>query len=416
MLLLMGFYVFIRHDLAERRRVDVAMRESDRKFRGVLESAPDAMFITDAEGAIQMVEFAGGTICSAMTRDEYAGQNSLKSLLLFQRDRVGSDEPQEGELEGRFATERALRAYETATIQFDGVRKDGGLFPIDISRSPLEVGSEHLVINAIRDRTEQQKAEDALRKFSLDLARSNAELERFAYVASHDLQEPLRMVSSYTQLLSKRYKGKLDANADEFIGYAVDGANRMQKLINDLLALSRIGTQAKPSEPVPTGTVLQQVLVDMQPTIEAAGATIVQPTTMPTVLADGGQIGQLFQNLVGNAIKFRGSDAPRLTISVEPESDAAFWRFSFQDNGIGIDPQYFERIFVIFQRFHSKERYTGHRHRPGHLQKNRRAPRRQTLGGKPTRRGREVSSSLYLPHHDRQRRTKSCPPCRHASH
>ena len=172
----------------------------------------------------------------------------------------------------------------------------------------------------MRDRTERQKAEEALHKFSLDLARSNAELERFAYVASHDLQEPLRMVSSYTQLLAKRYKGKLDPNADEFIGYAVDGANRMQKLINDLLALSRIGTQAKPSEPVETGQVLKRVLSDLQQGIEAAGATVVQPETMPTVSADGTQIAQLFQNLIGNAIKFRGEEAPRVNITVEPET------------------------------------------------------------------------------------------------
>ena len=257
------------------------------------------------------------------------------------------------------AAERAFQDFQSAAVQFDGVRKGGDLFPADISQSTLEIGDEHLAIVAVRDRTERQKAEETLHKFSLDLARSNAELERFAYVASHDLQEPLRMVSSYTQLLAKRYKGKLDSDADEFIGYAVDGANRMQKLINDLLALSRIGTQAKPSEPVETGQVLKRVLSDLGPGIEAAGATVVRPETMPTVSADGTQIAQLFQNLIGNAIKFRGTEAPQVKITVEPENDAPLWRFSFRDNGIGIDPQYFDRIFVIFQRLHSKERYAG---------------------------------------------------------
>ena len=166
------------------------------------------------------------------------------------------------------------------------------------------------------------------------------------------------MVSSYTQLLSRRYKGKLDANADEFIAYAVDGANRMQKLINDLLALSRVGTQARPSEPVDTGGILRRVLSDMKPTIEAAGARVVVPDSMPTVLADGTQIGQLFQNLIGNALKFRGTESPSVEISAVP-SDGGFWRFSFKDNGIGIEPQYFERIFVIFQRLHGKESYPG---------------------------------------------------------
>ena len=166
------------------------------------------------------------------------------------------------------------------------------------------------------------------------------------------------MVSSYTQLLSRRYKGKLDANADEFIAYAVDGANRMQKLINDLLALSRVGTQARPSEPVDTGGVLRRVLSDMKGTIEAAEATVIAPEHLPTVLADGTQIGQLFQNLIGNALKFRGTLPPRVEITVAA-AEEGFWRFSFRDNGIGIETQYFDRIFVIFQRLHDKESYPG---------------------------------------------------------
>lgn len=354
--LLIGFYLFIRHDLSERQRVDQALRESEKKVRGVLESAPDAMFITDANDVIRMTNSQAEHLFG-YKREEYEGRK-LRSLL-FEHERSTPAEAFAGETGGGSAAERAFRGHQTTANRFDGVRKDGGLFPVGVSCSPLEIDSEQLAISAIRDRTEEQRAEDAMRKFSLDLARSNAELERFAYVASHDLQEPLRMVSSYTQLLSKRYKGKLDANADEFIGYAVDGATRMQKLINDLLALSRVGTQAKPSEPVPTGEVLRRVLSDLQPTIEAAGATVVGPETMPTVLADSTQIGQLFQNLIGNAIKFHGEEVPRVVVRVEPESGEPFWRFSFHDNGIGIDPQYFERIFVIFQRLHSKERYAG---------------------------------------------------------
>ncbi len=351
MVLLGAFFVFIWHDLAARRRADEALRESDTKFRGVLDGAPDAMIISGENGAIQTVN-SQAVALFGHHREDLVGR-TLDNLLV-RRDESG--EPA-AEPDGK-ARDSAVVNFQALAAKYDGVRKSGELFPIELSRRPLEVGGQRLLISAIRDRTEQEHAEEALSKYSLDLARSNAELERFAYVASHDLQEPLRMVSSYTQLLSRRYKGKLDANADEFIAYAVDGANRMQKLINDLLALSRVGTQARPSEPVDTGAVLRRVLSDMGGTIEAAGATVAVPDGMPTVLADGTQIGQLFQNLVGNAIKFKGTEPPRVEISVGP-AEEGFWRFAFKDNGIGIEPQYFERIFVIFQRLHGKEQYPG---------------------------------------------------------
>ncbi len=349
-----AFFVFIRRDLDTRRRAEAAVRESDAKFRGVLDSAPDAMVVTDGGGSIQMVNSRAVTLFG-YSREDFSGR-ALGSLLLERRV-ADEAEPGTGEETPR-GNDRSSALFQSLAAKFDGVRKDGGLFPVEMSRSPLEVGGQQLLISAIRDRTEQERAEEELSKYSLDLARSNAELERFAYVASHDLQEPLRMVSSYTQLLSRRYKGKLDANADEFIAYAVDGANRMQKLINDLLALSRVGTQARPSEPVDTGATLQRVLSDMQGTIEAAGATISAPEHLPTVLADGTQVGQLFQNLIGNALKFHGAEPPRVEIqAARGEND--FWRFSFKDNGIGIETQYFERIFVIFQRLHGKENYPG---------------------------------------------------------
>ena len=355
-LLLLFFYVFIRHDLAQRRRADKALRDSDKKMRGVMDGAPDALLITGASGTIQMAN-AQAEHLFGYSRGAFSGQK-LDDLFVA-RDLPDEDEGGEGEGSTRLSKDRAIRTLRSLGAKFDGIRQDGTAFPIDLSRSPVHVGDEELLVTAVRDRSEQQRAEEAMQKFSLDLARSNAELERFAYVASHDLQEPLRMVSSYTQLLAKRYKGKLDANADEFIGYAVDGANRMQKLINDLLALSRVGTTAKPSEPVDTGVVLSRVLLDLRAAVEASGATVEHPDTMPTVLADGTQIGQLFQNLIGNALKFRGEPPPQIVITSVPEEDGKLWRFAFKDNGIGIEPQYFERIFVIFQRLHSKESYPG---------------------------------------------------------
>ncbi len=189
-----------------------------------------------------------------------------------------------------------------------------------------------------------------------ELDRSNKELELFAYVASHDLQEPLRMVSSYTQLLARRYKGRLDANADEFIAYAVDGANRMQSLINDLLAYSRVGTRGKEFEPTDCTAVCDQTLANLKVTLEESDAAVACGP-LPTVMADKMQIGRLFQNLIGNAIKYHGDEPPRVQVSAEQKGKE--WVFSVRDNGIGIDPQYAERIFVIFQRLHTREEYPG---------------------------------------------------------
>ena len=202
----------------------------------------------------------------------------------------------------------------------------------------------------------RQKAEMVLAQRSQELARSNAELEQLAYVASHDLQEPLRMVTSYVQLLEQRYGGKLDAEAHEFIGFSVDGVKRMQALIDDLLTYSRVGTKAKPLQATDCDAVLKTVLQSLRIAIEESGAQI-QCAVMPVVQGDPAQLTQLFQNLLANAIKFRGSQAPQIEIRVEPEND--FWRFEVKDNGIGIAPEYFARIFVMFQRLHNRSRYPG---------------------------------------------------------
>ncbi|MCL4204549.1 MAG: HAMP domain-containing protein [Pirellulaceae bacterium] len=189
-----------------------------------------------------------------------------------------------------------------------------------------------------------------------DLARSNTELEQFAYVASHDLQEPLRMVSSYLQLLQRKYQGQLDASADKYIAYAVDGAARMQRMINDLLAYSRVMTRGKAPEPTDCERAWADALANLERRIHESAA-VVTHDPLPTVHADASQLIQVFQNLVGNAIKYHGAETPHVHASAQRQPGQ--WVFSVRDNGIGIEPQYFERIFVIFQRLHGKEEYSG---------------------------------------------------------
>lgn len=203
---------------------------------------------------------------------------------------------------------------------------------------------------------ERKRAESALAEQAKELTRSNEELEQFAYVASHDLQEPLRMVSNYTQLLARRYRARLDADADEFIHYAVDGANRMQILINDLLAYSRVGTRGHEFAPVDLNEVMAQVLVNLRQAIDEKKAEVTLDA-LPTLHGDQSQLLQLFQNLIGNAIKFHGPQPPRVQVGVVDETRE--WHFFVRDNGIGIDPQYADRIFVIFQRLHGYSEYPG---------------------------------------------------------
>jgi signal transduction histidine kinase len=201
-----------------------------------------------------------------------------------------------------------------------------------------------------------ERSNEQLDTRTKDLERSNAELEQFAYVASHDLQEPLRKVASFCQLLERRYKGQLDERADQYIAFAVDGAKRMQILINDLLAFSRVGRIVREAVAVSCDAVLDQALANLGDVVERTGATVTSEG-LPTVSAEVPLLTGVFQNLVGNALKFRGDDPPEVRVSARRDGD--FWEFSVADNGIGIDPEYAERIFVIFQRLHNKADYPG---------------------------------------------------------
>ncbi|MFY9907639.1 MAG: ATP-binding protein [Terriglobales bacterium] len=229
----------------------------------------------------------------------------------------------------------------------DYVLKDG------LARLPEAIRRALQEKNLLRQR---RQAEEALARKVEQLARSNAELEQFAYIASHDLQEPLRMVAAYTQLLAERYRGKLDDNADKFIGYASEGALRMQTLIQDLLAFSRVGRGCDACVEVNCETLMAEVLQNLEPAIKESGAEVTH-AALPVVWADRSQMAQVLQNLIGNAIKFRGSEAPR--IFVQAEKTDAHWLFSVRDNGIGVAPEHVDSIFVVFQRLHTRTEYPG---------------------------------------------------------
>jgi len=250
--------------------------------------------------------------------------------------------------------------------------RDGHVMPVLYNASVYrdEAGEVIGAFAAARNITKVTEVADDLKHSVQDLSRSNDELEQFAYVASHDLQEPLRMVSSYVQLLEKRYKGKMDADADEFIEFAVDGANRMQVMINDLLSFSRIATRGEPFQPTDCEKVFDRAINNLQTAIKESRTTVTHDP-LPTVTADRGQLEQLFQNLIGNAVKFceRRKSTPRIHVSCERIEESAIpvtksaidngWIFSVKDNGIGIEPDHVERIFGIFQRLHTREQYSG---------------------------------------------------------
>jgi PAS domain S-box-containing protein len=251
-------------------------------------------------------------------------------------------------LEGEFR--RAIA--EQATLVFEHYHLPSDRW-FEIKLCPASGGG---ITACFRDISARKRAEAALAQKTTDLERSNSELRQFAYVSAHDLQEPLRMVANFTQLLADRYGDKLDQDARDFIGYAVDGATRMQTLILDLLALSRVGTPAKRFEAVRLDEALGSAVENLRFAIQEAGA-IVSHDELPAVMADSSQVVQIFQNLIGNAVKFRSAEPPRVHVSAVRTGDE--WTFSVRDNGIGFEPQYVDRIFAVFQRLHTREEYPG---------------------------------------------------------
>ncbi len=333
-------------DITAQRNAEAALRESEARYRETFELAGSGIAHVDTQGRFLRVN---RSLCEMLgyAEQELVGR-SVKEI----------SHPEDRDVTDGQRSRLRAGAVESFTVQKRYLRKDGRVVWVDLTATVARdsAGKALHDIAIFDDVTERKLAEAELRRAHDELARSNAELEQFAYVASHDLQEPLRMVSSYTQLLVRRYGDKLDGDAKEFMAFIVDGAGRMKQLIEDLLAYSRVGRHGKAPQPIAVETALRRALTNVRAAVEEAGASVTYDG-LPTVQADEVQLAQLFQNLIGNALKFRSASVPRIGVTcAEKEHE---YEFAVADNGIGIEPQYFERIFMVFQRLHNKGEYPG---------------------------------------------------------
>jgi len=346
----------ISSDITERKKAELALAESEATLRTTFATMADGIMITELDEKV--------TDCNAAilrltqrSREEILGK-PFKDLLAPEFRSVIADARKV--LVGSVLAITVPGSEKKRTIRADSqlLRKNGERVDIEANISLVEdsAGQPAAFLIVARDVTERKQMECKLDSSLADLRRSNAELQQFAYVTSHDLQEPLRMITSYIQIIEEDYKGKLDADADQYIAFAVEGAKRMHTLIHDLLAYSRVGTRGEPFMPISLNRVLSAATTNLEIAIEE-GQAVVTRDRLPTVLGDESQLIQLFQNLLGNSIKFRSDATPRIHVGVEKTKDE--WVFSVRDNGIGIDMKYAERIFAVFQRLHAREEYPG---------------------------------------------------------
>ncbi|MGD2063478.1 MAG: PAS domain S-box protein, partial [Nitrospirota bacterium] len=335
-------------DLTERKRSEERMR---RLVRGV-EAVAEVIVMTDPAGRIFYVNPAFTAI---------TGYQPAEAIGHTPRLLKSGKQPDSLYKE---LWNTILRG-EVWTGEVTNRRKDGTLYDASITIAPVldNDGKRDGFVAVQADITERKRTEEALKRLTEmlmeqtnELKRSNEELQQFAYIASHDLQEPVRMVSNFTELLGRRYGDRLDDAGREFIGFAIDGARRMQRLIQDLLKYSRVGTHGQEPSPVAAEEVLVGVLANLRMTVEETGAVITHDP-LPELVADEGQIAQLLQNLIANAMKFHGPSPPRIHLTVEARDE--HWLFAVRDNGIGIDPDQSGRLFQIFQRLHTRDEYPG---------------------------------------------------------
>ena len=332
----------LNQEIAQRKRIEKALRASEEEYREIFNATSDALILLDEEGRIAQVN---------ETASELYGYAREEMLTMDPRHLI---HPDYHHVYQQFLADLEKKGeFSGKTMD---IRKSGDSFYTDVRGTKVRFQGQEYILAAIRDVTEQKEAELKLEETMRELERSNEELQRFAYVASHDLQEPLRMVTSYLQLLVQRYGDRLDGDAQEFIDYAVDGASRMKQLINDLLTYSRVDTRGVSLQPVDVEQVLDDVLENLQFRVEETEAGIIRHP-LPIVPGDKSQLEQLFQNLIDNALKFRGNEPPRVEVGAE-KGDGE-WVFSVKDNGIGMDSRFKDRVFIIFQRLHTRDEYEG---------------------------------------------------------
>ncbi|MES3000436.1 MAG: ATP-binding protein [Pseudomonadota bacterium] len=326
--------------------VDALARRAQERFRLAMDQSPDALILVDRAEMKVLDANVTAAQRAGISRDEF-----LLSAI-WERRSGASREELERVYDAVIAMAPQTQVEELALQGPHGVE-----YPAEVSRRAMRIEGRWVIVISARDITEQKNADAELQRRLDDLARSNQELERFAYVASHDLAEPLRMIASYAQLLERRYRGRLDADAGEFIGFITGGARRMKQLLDDLLAYSRVGRAERKPDEVAMDDVLHDVLDNLMVLVEERGAVVESPA-LPVVLGDRTEMTQLVQNLVGNALKFQAPGRP-VRVRIHASEYEGGWLFSVADNGIGIAPEYFERIFVIFQRLHTRESYSG---------------------------------------------------------
>jgi PAS domain S-box-containing protein len=312
-----------------------AHKRVDRTLRALLESAPDAVVVVGPEGRIAFVNRQTEELFGH-PRDHLLGRD-FETLLPARLRAVGPDRVT--------AFAEPDRRQTGAALELVGLRADGSEFPIEMTFSPLEAPEGVLVYAAIRDITERKLIDEELR-------RSNRDLEQFAYVASHDLSEPLRVIAGFTDLLARRYRGQLDTEADRFINFIVSGVERLQALIDDLLAYSRAGRGDIELQRVDTDALVREVLWSLEPQLTAKHVSV-EVDKLPVVRAEPALLRQIFQNLISNAVKFCDSEEPRITVRAADVGEE--WRFEIEDNGPGVDPRHAERVFEMFQRLHGRE-------------------------------------------------------------
>lgn len=315
----------------------------DAELRIIAEGAPEPLILMDMEGRIVR---AAGSSSVVFGHSPEALRGTFASGLLTLESRADFDQ---------LVRTVASRGGD-GTADLRALRSDGTNFVAGVRVHRVEFRGVSYLVADFRDISARMALQEALTERAAEYARASRDLQQFAYAVSHDLQEPLRMVASYTQLLSSRYTNTLDKDADEFLAFAHDGAVRMGRLIDDLLAFSRIDARVAAYEKVDTEVPFAGAVANLRVAIQEAAANVTHEP-LPTLEADPSQLLQLFQNLIGNAIKFRGKEPPM--IHVRAEKDGRMWKFSIRDNGIGIAPEYHEKVFVIFQRLHLRSEYPG---------------------------------------------------------